>query len=176
MGACGAWRVTSPENAAIKFTDYIEGSFQDRKRYKRQVEEIARLRGADVRPDPPRDVFAQAASRKVLVTWKAPADDSNISGWRVYKGTEKNLYASIDDRNCRQAEVSLTSGASPEVTGIFVSSVNKLGSESRRVQVITNATAEAGAPAEATPPPGYENEPDGGDPPDIDERLGNRTL
>ena len=116
-------------------------------------QEVLRTRGTAQRPQPPRDVRTVASSRAVLLLWALPVPSADITGWRVYKGTELNLYREISDRGTRQCSVEGTQNA---VMNLFVSSVNALGSpdgESSKVQAQGTPTAEAGAPGVASTPP-----------------------
>jgi hypothetical protein len=128
-----------------------------------RVADTVSTRGTNQRTDPPRDIQAQPSSRGALVTWKLPATRSRqIAGWRVYLNDEHTLFQSINDRAVRQCLVTLTSGASPQSYNIFVSSVNSYGSESVKARATAKATAESGAPAVPSPPPGYTQEISGG--------------
>lgn len=118
--------------------------------------------GSPRRPDPPRDVFVQSGSRKVLLTWKLPPHSDDIRRWRIYRDTEKNLVMEVADRGTRQMYLDVSAGTTPPTYNFFVSSVNAAGVESVKVQVQGKATAETGAPSDPPPPPGYTNESSGG--------------
>jgi hypothetical protein len=131
--------------------------------YKALVIQQLKVRGSSQAPGAPRDVQATAGSRGALLTWKLPETNSDvIRGYRVYRDTESNLHATIDDSGIRQLYVTLTSGATPPVTNFFVSAISASGAESQKVPVQAVAIAEAGAPAVPAPPPGYTNENSGG--------------
>ena len=113
----------------------------------------ARSNGTSGRPDAPRNLQAQAGSRKVLVTWDAPVVATGIVGYRIYKDNESSLLDSIYDPNVRQYSVPASAGSSPPTINMFVSSISKR-SESVKVQIQGKATAESGAPADPSPPSG----------------------
>jgi hypothetical protein len=118
--------------------------------------EIVRTRGTAQIPQPPRDIITQSGPRGMLVTWNLPAGfATDIQRWRVYKDDENTLYADINDRGTRQCFIETTASATPPVVNVFVSSMNALGVESRKVQAQGQAATEAGAPAMPSPPPGY---------------------
>lgn len=118
--------------------------------------------GVGVKPNPPRSVTPQSGARKIVLTWVAPDQDIAGGGYRVYKDTEINLYKDIQDPSCRQVEVNASSGATPNKINVFVSRVDPSGVESRKVWVQCAPTAEAGAPADPSPPPDWDQEPHGG--------------
>lgn len=131
--------------------------------YKALVTQQLKVRGSGQMPGAPRDIQATPGSRGALLTWKLPADSSDIiKAWRVYKDTENNLNSSIEDAGIRQLYVTLSSGVTPPVTNFFVSSISASGAESAKVPVQAVAIAEAGAPAVPPPPPGYSSESSGG--------------
>lgn len=113
----------------------------------------AKTNGIIGRPSPPRNLLAQSGSRKVLVTWDAPESMNEIIGYRIYTVNENALLDSIYDPNVRQYSVPTSSGATPPVINIFISSFSKRD-ESAKVQVQGSATAEAGAPSDPPPPAG----------------------
>lgn len=137
-------------------------TYQQRLIDRQQSREIVRLRGTPKTPSAPRDIFSQPASRGVLLTWKLPEVNDDIVGWRVYKDSESSLHIDIKDKGVRQAFVSLSSGATPPKTALFVCSVNAVGKESPKVQIAVSATAETGAPTVPSVPPGYTQEAAGG--------------
>lgn len=75
-------------------------------------------------PAQTRGVIAQPASGGALLTWHLPQRYEDVTGFRVYTGTEKNLTMQIRDRGTRQIFVPLSGGAAPPVNNIFVSAVN----------------------------------------------------
>ena len=116
--------------------------------------------GSQARPDPPRSLISQPGPLNALITWNAPQNTTNIAGWRIYQNDETNLVLSIMDVNVRQYSPTLAAGVG---TAFYVSSVNQLGVESIKVQVI--AVAGAAGSSSAGLPPGYGGEPSGGTPP-----------
>ncbi len=110
-----------------------------------------RVNGDNRKPDPPRNAQAQSGARKVLVTWDAPVVSDGIIGYKVYTNNENQLFDTIYDPNVRQYSVPASSGATPPVINVFISSFSKKG-ESETIQVQGSATAEAGAPADPSPP------------------------
>ena len=121
-----------------------------------QAADDTRTRGTAKRPLPPRDVIIQSGPRGVLVNWRMPEGYSkDISGWRVYKGTESQLFAEIKDPTTMQHYVDTTAGSNPPVVNIFVSSINNLGKESPLIAAQGAALTEAGAPAMPSTPPTF---------------------
>jgi hypothetical protein len=145
---------------------YVPFSFslsKDAADYKLLVIQQLKVRGNGRPPEPPRDVQAQPGSRGALLTWKLPVSGADwIRGWKVYKDTESQLVQEIHDPGQRQLYVALTSGATPPITNLFVSSITAAGAESVKVVVKASAIAEVGAPAVPSPPPGYADEKYGG--------------
>lgn len=105
-------------------------------------------------PPAPRTLQAQSGSRKVLVTWDLPAKKDDISGWKIYTGTENGLLDTVRDGSVRQYAVPASSGATPSTQNIFISSFNIAGIQSKKVQVQGTASVEASAPPDPTPPAG----------------------
>jgi hypothetical protein len=139
-------------------------SARERQQLKSQAHDLMFLHGDARRPEPPRDVYAQPGSRKSLITWKLPVNSFRVARFRVYLGDESTLFRETPDIATRSADIPLTAGASPPVMNVFVSAVSVDGIESTKVQVQASSTAEAGAPSDPTPPPGYTSEgPGGGD-------------
>lgn len=115
--------------------------------------------GSGKRPNPPRSIVAQGGSRKIVVTWNSdPNNESNVR-YRVYRNTESELYRECVEQHC---EVSCSTSATPALINIFVSAITPTGIESRKVLVQCAPAAEAGAPAEPSPPAGWSREPTGG--------------
>jgi hypothetical protein len=128
-----------------------------------QARDTTLTRGTAQKPNPPRDLFVQAGPRGLFITWSLPAGfSSDIQRWRVYKDDENTLYAEINDRGTRQCFVEATSGATPPVVNLFVSSLNSLGMESQKVQIQGQSATEAAAPAMPGVPPGYNSGGAGG--------------
>lgn len=129
---------------------------EQRQTARAQAADVTRTRGTAQVPQPPRDIICQNGPRGLLATWNLPTGfNSDIQRWRVYKDSEDTLYADINDRGTRQCFIEATSGSTPPVVNIFVSSVNNLGVESRKVQAQGQAATEAGAPSMPSVPPGY---------------------
>lgn len=126
------------------------------------------LSGTRGRPSPPRSLIAQPGSLEVLLTWNAPQIFSDIAAWRVYKDNENNLIQTINDAGTRQYTAKV-----PAATHVafYISSMNALGRESIKVQIIakansdqyvTTGTGGGTSGSSASVPPGYPKEPSGG--------------
>lgn len=127
---------------------------------RQQATDFIRQRGTSNPPDPPRDLIAQSAPRGIQISWGLPAGDSRqITGWRVYSPDENTLVGTIPDRGTRIFTIPVTAGATPASTNVYVSSVNALGFESALILATGKAIAEAGAPAQPAPPPGFTEGP-----------------
>lgn len=123
-----------------------------------QAAERMLVRGTSRTPLSPKDVFLTSGPRGILVNWRpAPGHTEDVAGWRVYKDNESSLFAEIRDPKTTQHFVEATASATPPVTNIFVSALNKLNQESPRVQAQGAALTEAGAPAMPSTPPTYSN-------------------
>jgi hypothetical protein len=130
---------------------------QERAVARSNAADAVRNRGTAKKPLPPRDLLAQSGPRGILVNWRKGAGfTSDTTGYRIYKGTEASLFAEIHDANTMQHFIEATAGAAPPVTNIFVSSINKLGVESAKVQVQSVAAVEAGAPIMPSTPPSFQ--------------------
>jgi hypothetical protein len=147
---------------SIAGSDYLSRVIE-----KQKAANHIRARGAPGKPDPPRDLQIQPASRSVLLSWKLPIFHDRIAGWRVYQGTESNLVAQIRDKGTRQVVIPVNAGTTPPVANFFVSAISTLGRESAKLSGQGSALAETGAPSVPTIPPGYTKEAAGG---------GNRSL
>ena len=138
----------------------------ERQLMRAQSTDIVRMRGTAQVPPPPREVTVQSAPRGILINWSEPdpTDPGSrmIAGWRVYKDDEKTLYQEIRDRGTRQKFIETTSGTTPPVVNVFVSSINALGVESNAVQGQGSAVAETGAPSFPSTPPEYNDTYSGG--------------
>lgn len=122
-----------------------------------QAGDMVRTRGTGRRPLAPRDLFVQSGPRGILVNWRGPAGFSeDIAGYRIYKDTEQALFAEIRDLTTTQHFIETTAGSTPPVVNLFVSSFNRLGVESPRIQVQGTSSVEAGAPVMPGTPPTYE--------------------
>lgn len=124
--------------------------------------------GTNKRPQPPRNLIAQAGSLEVYLTWNAPQSNSDIAGWRVYRDNESTLALSISDASTRQARIKVPANTP---VGFYVSSVNANGVESSKVfivgkantdQYVTSGTTGGTGGSAPPPPPGYPSEPTGG--------------
>lgn len=113
--------------------------------------------------NPPRNLQAQAGSRKVLATWDAPVLATGIVGYKIYTNNEGQLLDTINDPSVRQYNVPASAGASPPVMNIFVSSFTNQR-ESMPAQVQGSASPEAGAPADPPVPTGSAASGTGGNP------------
>ncbi len=114
------------------------------------------VRGTGRTPPAPRDLLAQAGPRGVLLNWRPGArPTTDIGGWRIYKDDENSLFAELKDPGTTQHFIEATAGTTPPITNFFVSSFNKLGVESQKVQIQSSALVEAGAPTMPSTPPTY---------------------
>lgn len=134
---------------------------------KQQAANHIRVRGTPGKPEAPRDLTVQSASRSVLLTWKLPVFHDDIAGWRIYQNTESNLVSEIRDKGTRQVTIPMNAGTTPPIANFFVCAISTLGRESPKTTGQGSALAETGAPAVPTVPPGYTAEAAGG---------GNRSL
>lgn len=129
-------------------------------RLRQNAIDFIRQRGTGLQPNPPRDLIAQSAPRGVQLTWGLPPGDaSDISGWRIYSPDENSLVSTVADRGTRTAQIPVSAGASPPTSNFFVSSINAFGVESPLIAIQGKASAEAGAPAQPSAPPGYSKGP-----------------
>lgn len=141
----------------------IRMTSEERQIARAQSRDLTLTRGTAQKPQPPRDIILQSGPRGVLVTWNLPAGfNSDIQRWRVYKGDENTLYAEVNDRGTRQHFIESSAGSTPPVVNVFVSSLNSLGVESRKVQAQGQSATEAGAPTMPSVPPGYTSAGSGG--------------
>lgn len=127
-----------------------------------------RAHGTQRIPDIPRGLTVQPGAGGALLTWHLPGRYNDVTGYRVYLGTEKNLAVQIRDRGTRQAFVPLTAGDAPPTNNLFVSVVNGFR-ESGRIQVQTGAQPDAGTstppattPTVPQPTPDFQNQFSGG--------------
>lgn len=111
-----------------------------------------RTHGTQRLPATPRGVTVQPGQGGALVTWHLPERYNDVTGYRVYTGTEKNLSIQIRDRGTRQVFVPLSAGATPPQNNIFVSVVNAFR-ESGRVQVQSKAQPDNTTPPTTGTPP-----------------------
>lgn len=128
-----------------------------------------RAHGTQRIPAAPRSVTVQPGAGGALVTWHLPGRYNDVTGYRVYVGTEKNLAIQIRDRGTRQIFVPLTAGQNPPTNNIFVSAVNGFR-EGGKLQVQTKAQPDTAAstllriPTPTVPQPtlDYQNQFSGG--------------
>jgi len=71
-----------------------------------------------------RSVQAQPAEGGVQVSWHLPTRYQDVTGFRVYVGSEKNLAIDVKDRGTRQMFIPTQSGSAPPTANIFVSAIN----------------------------------------------------
>lgn len=129
---------------------------QQRLTARNQATTMVITQGTSKIPLPPRDVFAQSGPRGVLLNWRPPGGfNTDIAGWRIYKDNESSLFAEIKDPATTQHFVDATAGSTPPVTNFFVSSINKTGVESGKVQIKASAISESSAPTMPSTPPSY---------------------
>lgn len=134
-----------------------------------------RAHGTKKIPDIPRSVVVQSGQGGALVTWNLPTRYNDVTGYRIYVGSEKNLAVQIRDRGTRQAFIPLSTGASPApITSIYVSTVNGFR-ESGRIQLKTSA--QAGSTTVPQPTTDFLNQFSGGwDKTQSGQPTGKRTV
>lgn len=113
-----------------------------------------RAHGTQKIPALPRDVTVQPAQGGALVTWSLPTRYNDVTGYRIYTDTEKNLSIQIRDRGTRQMFVPLSAGTTPPTNNIFVSVVNGFR-ESARVQRQVKAQSTS-VPTPTVPLPSFD--------------------
>jgi len=101
-----------------------------------------RAHGTQRIPAPTRGVIVQQGDGGALVTWHLPKRYGDVTGYRIYIGTEKNLAMQIRDRGARQMFIPLTSGSSAPLNNIFLSAVNGFR-EGPKIQLQTSAVDNA---------------------------------
>lgn len=109
-----------------------------------------RAHGTQRIPDLPRGLVVQPGQGGALLTFHLPKRYNDVTGYRIYTGSEKNLSVQIRDRGTRQVFVPLSAGATPPTNNIFVSAVNGFR-ESGRIQIQTKAQADNTAPPTSSP-------------------------
>jgi hypothetical protein len=74
------------------------------------------------------------------VTWNLPVVPlaASVTGWRIYLDTENNLVGAISDAVLTTYQVGVSD---THKHNIFVSSFNRMGLESRKVQAQGSATS-----------------------------------
>jgi len=109
-------------------------------RAKRRSGDLFNARGLATRPPPPRNIIVSGTHAVLIVKWDAPAFPlvNYVNGWRIYLDTESNLVASISDAALTTYQVSI---GDTQKHNIFVSSLNRMGLESRKVQAQGSATS-----------------------------------
>jgi hypothetical protein len=124
---------------------------------KSQAIVLTNAQGTSKVPQPPVDLFTQSGPRGILLNWRMPSGfNSDIAGWKVYKDNESTLFSAINNPNTTQVFIESSSGTQPPVTNLFVSSINKMGIESAKVNTKSAAAVEASAPPMPTTPPTYQ--------------------
>jgi hypothetical protein len=113
-----------------------------------------RTHGTQRLPAAPRGLVAQRAQNGALLTWHLPTRYGDVTGYRIYVGTEKNLAIEVRDRGTRQMLVPLAAGDTPAQQNIFVSVVNGFREGPRR-QIQIKALASTDPPAIPPPPTTY---------------------
>jgi len=105
--------------------------------------------------------MVQSGEGGTLVTWSLPTRYDDVTGYRIYTGTEKNLSVQIRDRGTRQLYLPLAGGTTPAKQNIFVSVVNGFR-ESGRLQVQSAALPTSAPPVIPQPTNDFQNEFSGG--------------
>ena len=104
---------------------------QDVNRESRRQGDIMTRRGVTVLPPPPRNVRVNSGTGYITVMWDAPVQPQGVASWRIYLDTESNLVDTIGDTSRTSTQISLSDHAQH---GVYVSSVNPLGKESRKIR------------------------------------------
>jgi hypothetical protein len=136
----------------------------DRERMMRsRVRAITQVRthGTQKTPAKVRGIIAQPAAGGTLLTWHLPTRYDDVTGYRIYTNTEKNLSIQIRDRGTRQIFVPLDGGDVPPTSNIFVSAVNGFR-EGPRVQIQTAALSDTLPQTNPQPTPDFVNQFSGG--------------
>jgi hypothetical protein len=120
-----------------------------------------RTHGTQRIPAMPRGIVPQRAQGGAVLTWHLPTRYDDVTGYRVYTGTEKNLSIQIRDRGTRQIFVPLAGGDSPPLNNIFVSVVNGFR-EGPRQQIQIAALPDASPQVVPSPTPDFLNQFSGG--------------
>ena len=103
---------------------------RDVNRDSRRQGDLMSKRGITVLPPAPRNVRVNAGTGYITVVWDTPQDLRNVQSWRIYLDTENNLVDTIGDTARTSTQVNLSDHAKHNV---YVSSVNPMGKESRKV-------------------------------------------
>lgn len=130
----------------------------------RRAQAITQVRthGTSRLPAGPRNLQIQQAEGGVVATWNLPTRYEDVTGYRIYLGSEKNLAMQIKDRGTRQMFIPLQSGGAPPTQNIFVSVVNGFR-EGPRLQKQSKPIANGSIPNVKPMPPGdYLNQFSGG--------------
>jgi len=101
-------------------------------RESRRQGDIMAKRGVTVLPSPPRNLRVKSGTGYITVAWDAPVQLQGVASWRIYLDTESNLVETIGDIARTSAQISLSDHATHNV---YVSSVNPMGKESRKILV-----------------------------------------
>jgi hypothetical protein len=129
-----------------------------------------RAHGTQKIPAMPRGIIAQPAPGGAVLTWHLPTRYDDVTGYRIYTGTEKNLTMQLRDRGTRQIFVPLTQGgtaespAPPPLNNIFVSVVNGFREGPRQQIQVAASDESTGDPqlTMPTPTPDFLNQFSGG--------------
>ena len=113
----------------------------------RRTQAVTQLRahGTQKLPASPRGLQAQPGEGGSLITWNLPERYNDVTGYRVYVGSESNLAMQIKDRGTRQLFVPLQAGETPPQQNVFVSVVNGFR-EGPKQQIQTTALANTNVP------------------------------
>ena len=111
-----------------------------------------RTHGTHRIPELTRGMIAQRAQGGAVLTWHLPKRYDDVTGYRIYTGTEKNLSIQIRDRGTRQIFVPLEGGATPPLNNIFVSAVNGFREgPTQQIQIAALAAADPQIVPKPTP-------------------------
>ena len=106
----------------------------------RRGADLYNARGSAQAPAPPRNILVTGGSKVLVVTWNPPVPQlaGTVTGWRIYLNTETNLIGAISDPALTTYVVTVGDTIKHNV---FVSSLNRMGLESRKVQAQGSATS-----------------------------------
>ena len=122
-----------------------------------------RTHGTQRLPAMVRGIVPQPAQGGAVLTWHLPSRYDDVTGYRIYVGTEKNLSIQIRDRGTRQIFVPLAAAGTPTEQAIFISAVNGFR-ECPRLQIKTSSLSNSTATTQVVPLPTHDflNEFSGG--------------
>ena len=98
----------------------------------RRQGDLISKRGVTVLPPAPRNVTVNSGTGYITVMWDAAQNAQGVTSWRIYLDHENNLVDTIGDTARTSKQISLSDHAKHNV---YVSAVNPLGKESRKVLV-----------------------------------------